>query len=335
MLQNKIIIVLFATIVSFWAIYKKNSITDNMTRTPVYFLSHGGPTFMYRSGGYGADTGAFDVTRRIGKHIRQTIKPKFIVMVSAHWQSKSSSAIEVAVPEASDENALIYDFYGFPKHMYEEKFRSKNDLSIATKITKDLNSFFSNAESSSLVHATLSKRGIDHGVWVPLKVAFPVDSPTDFNVDCPIIQVSLTADDTDFDTHYKLGQALSRYRDEGALVLVSGMSVHNLRDFMANAQDGKSLPYVKPFNDMIRTILTGNNGTDKLGQFKELLKNPAKRKILYAAHPTLEHFVPLIVGLGAGEGPSGRNDDDKLEVTELYNNETISLGWGIYRYGKL
>lgn len=282
---------------------------------------------MYRKQGFGGDVGAFDATAEIGRYVRDVIRPRFVVMVSAHWQSESNDTVQVAVPSKSDENRLIYDFYGFPKHMYDEKFRTRNDLSISKQIATDLNLFFSQQGAGPNVTASLAHRGIDHGVWVPLKVAFPEESPGAWNLDCPLIQVSLTANETDFDTHFKLGQALSKYRSEGGLVLVSGMSVHNLHDFMKASQSGGSLPYVGLFNDLIRSILLqDSSAAEKLTEFKALLTDPVKRQVLMEAHPTVEHFVPLIVGLGASAGG---------EIKELYNNNDGSMGWGIYQFGEL
>lgn len=333
MLRGSLSVAIVVLLGAFYKFYKPSASPVGLTmRTPVYFLSHGGPTFLYRDSKYGGDSGAFDATRKIGKYIRETLKPKFIVIVSAHWQSGSSSAIQVAASQKSAENELIYDFYGFPKHMYDEKFRSRNDLSLASRITQDLNSYFS-SEGSSLVHASLATRGIDHGVWVPLKVALPSDpnAADDWNVDCPLVQVSLTADDADFDTHYKLGQALSRYRDEGGLVLVSGMSVHNLGDIGTYFADRSPQSYTALFTKMLRDILlTDSSGSSKLSQFKDLQRNTNKRKVLRLAHPTLEHFVPLIVGLGAAVGDQ---EDTNVKVTEIYNHEQGPLGWGIYQFG--
>ncbi|CCE90314.1 DODA-type extradiol aromatic ring-opening family dioxygenase TDEL_0B01850 [Torulaspora delbrueckii] len=318
-----------AIVVAILAIYKylNSTIDYTMSTAPVYFLSHGGPTFLYRNAKFGGEPGAFDATAALGKFIRETIQPKFVIMVSAHWQSDSKSSVQVAVPSGSSlENELIYDFYGFPKQLYAEKFRTRNDLSLATRITKDLNLYFSK-DGNSPVHASLATRGIDHGVWVPLRVAFPAKTADDWNLDVPLVQVSLTADETDFVTHYKLGQALSKYRDEGGLVLVSGMSVHNLRD---NIMSTKPLSYTTQFNELLRDILLPDvSASNKLNQFKDLLKNPAKRKLLYSAHPTLEHFVPMIVGLGAG---AGQQTDGMVKVKEIYNKDQASLGWGIYQY---
>lgn len=304
-----------------------------MKKTPVFALSHGGPTFMYEDAAMGGDKGAFQCTRRIGKYISEVVKPKFIIYVSAHWQSGSNNLIEVGVPTLNKaalqgppvENNLIYDFYGFPKNMYDEKFHSMNDIPTAYQLVKDLNSYF--RATDTLLHSSLAERGIDHGVWVPLKVAFP-DKATDFwNTGIPVIQVSLTQDATDFDMHYKLGQALSTYRSD-AVVIVSGMTVHNLRD-LSLAPPGKSLPYVKKFNQLLREIMTDTHteNNHKLSKLKELLTDPQKRQLLYSAHPTLDHFVPFVVGLGAGEGESSA-----CNVKELYNNEQGSLGWGIYQY---
>ncbi|CDO92358.1 unnamed protein product [Kluyveromyces dobzhanskii CBS 2104] len=291
--------------------------------TPVFFLSHGGPTFMYSEKEkdiFGGDIGAFRTVRAVGQTVIQDIKPKFILYVSAHWQSKADDLIEVAVPKSLQqglENELIYDFYGFPEYMYHETFHSENDLSLADDIVNTIN------HSDSGLRAKLTERGIDHGVWVPLKVAFPDDELLKNNI--PLIQVSLARNDYDFDSQFKLGQILSKYRDKGGLVLTSGMSVHNLRD-MGSAGNKD---YNRQFTTVLNNIVLAKE-QNKLDRFKALLNDALSKELLLKAHPTLEHFVPIIVALGAAE-PS----EDDLNVKELYNKCFESLGWGVYQFGDL
>lgn len=291
--------------------------------TPVFFLSHGGPTFMYSEKDkdiFGGDFGAFQTVANVGQTIIQDIKPKFIVYVSAHWQSKADNLIEVAVPKSLQQglqNELIYDFYGFPEYMYHETFRSENDLSLAKEIVNTIN------HSETGLRAKLTERGIDHGVWVPLKVAFPNDELVQHNI--PLVQVSLTRNDLDFDSQYKLGQILSEYRSKGGIVLTSGMSVHNLRDMGSVGSKHYSEEFTSVLNDILLT-----KQHNKLDKFKAFFTDGKSKELLFKAHPTLDHFVPIIVALGAAE-PT----EDDLNVKELYNKCQGSLGWGIYQFGDL
>lgn len=291
--------------------------------SPVYFISHGGPTFMYSDKEkdiFGGDIGAFNTVRAIGKTIINDIKPKFIVYVSAHWQSKADNLIEVAVPKnfaKNQENDLIYDFYGFPSHMYKETFHSENDISVANDVVNRINN------SKSGLKAKLTERGIDHGVWVPLKIAFPNDELVKENI--PLIQVSLTRNDFDFESQYKLGQILSGVRENGGLVLTSGMSVHNLGGMRSPGPNAYNKEFTKVLNDILLS-----SETNKVEKFKALLEDSKSKQLLLQAHPSLEHFDPILVALGAAQA-SG----DETKVTELYNKCHLSLGWGIYKFGDL
>lgn len=127
--------------------------------------------------------------------------------------------------------------------------------------------------------------------------------------DISVIQVSLTSNDTDFNTHFKLGQALDFFRQNQiwddvhqkylkGMVICSGMSVHNLRDlglsmqYMQQNPTAKGLPYVKPFNDLVKLIVetdyskSSSSSTTVISQLNDLKRDPLLRK----AHPTLEHF---------------------------------------------
>jgi len=299
--------------------------------TPVFFFSHGGPTFMYPDADFGGDSGAYKEVKSIGKYIQSTIKPKFIVVISAHWQSNSDKKIEIGVPNSygdvfnsktsselldPQELDLIYDFYGFPDYMYKEKFHSKGSIELANDIHETL--------TSNSIDSKITPRGIDHGVWVPFKVAFSSNKPEgkEWDLDCPLVQVSLSASD-DFDFHHKLGQALSKYRKLGGVIICSGMSVHNLRDFgLSISQGGKTLTYVPKLNKLLTIVISENKDDERLKKLKAL--QTEEKQLLYRVHPSLEHFMPIVVASGAGKG-------DKAQ--ELYNNSSFSLGWGVYKFG--
>lgn len=305
---------------------------------PAFFVSHGGPTFMYGT----EDEGAFNTIKKIGTKIKEEWKPDYLIVVSAHWQLSSPNLVEVAVPSNNaskdlQENPLVYDFYGFPRYMYAEQFRTMNLRFLSEEISSQL--------KKSGFDSKLSKRGIDHGVWVPLKVAFSkhtmlnplpkgekpeLDLPTEI----PLVQVSLTQWEHDFDTHFKLGQALSYFRDNQiwdpvrqkylkGMVICSGMSVHNLRELGMAMSSGSVMPYVEPFNKLLSKTMKNNN---------QLLENLNRLKtenttLLKRAHPTLEHFVPIVVAGGLLSG----HENDKIE--EVYTGGSLSLGWSIFRFG--
>ncbi|CDK26953.1 unnamed protein product [Kuraishia capsulata CBS 1993] len=300
------------------------------SQTPVFFWSHGGPTFMYPEEEFGGDRGAFKKVKEIGKIIKEEIRPDFLIVVSAHWQSKGPDLVEVGYSSeslsskskklSSEENELIYDFYGFPDHMYREQFHSVGSQELAQHISQTL--------GDGGLKSKVVKRGIDHGVWVPFKVAFTDSKSQDsgvYDVDFPLVQVSLTSS-SNFDVHFKLGQLLAPYRKLNGLIVCSGMSVHNLRDIgLSMGYPGKVMPYAEPFNKVVSNIVSTGTRNTLLGKFEELETNPELKKLYAASHPTVEHFLPLVVGAGAAL-------DDKGEV--LYSNSAYSLGWGMFKWGK-
>lgn len=304
---------------------------------PALFLSHGGPTFIYENHDFG-NAGAWRAVRDIGARITNEWKPDYVVVVSAHWQLEGPDVIEIAVPpkfqagaRKSDENGnengwrenpLIYDFYGFPDHMYQEKFRTWNSPFVSKLVSQHL--------ERSGFKVRLTERGIDHGVWVPLKVAFPEGLAS-----TPLVQVSLTSREGDFKTHARLGEALGHLLQKElwdpvqnkplrGLVICSGMSVHNLRDLRVAAGLGvKALPYVGKFNLLVSQAMQA--GPDTLEQLERFKSEEAA--LLFQAHPTLEHFVPLVVAAGLNRALNNR------EVTELYNDNQFSLGWATFQFG--
>lgn len=300
-------------------------------KTPLYFFSHGGPTFGDREDDFGGDAGAYDKVHEIGTLIKNKVKPDFIIVISAHWQSNGANTVEVAIPDTSnsfraksekltpDENDLIYDFYGFPSHMYKQQFHTVGSEPLANDIVKTLTE---NGFKSSTV-----KRGIDHGVWVPFRVAFTDARIQDTGkpaIDVPLIQVSLTGSNL-IEPAVRLGKALSSYRQKNGVIICSGMSVHNLRDIgRAMGNGNRPLPYTPAFNKLLTKILTSSNDSSVVAEELENLEKLSDlRKLYISAHPTPEHFLPVAVGVGASN-----NDTCK----ELYSKGKGSLGWNVYEW---
>ena len=272
----------------------------NMTRTPVFFLSHGGPNIM-------EDTGhpAYAKLQEIGREITQKVRPKAVVVFSAHWQGEPDT-IEVNTAESM---GLIYDFYGFPPHYYEFKYPNKGSPELAQKV---LDKF-----QQAGIRAEGVRRGLDHGVWASFMCAFdPKNNP----LNVPIVQVSLF-DSEDPDKHYRLGQAVSSLRDDGVLIIVSGMSVHNLRDmWRAHSQPGP-LPYAVSFDEALREAV--EQAPEKRQEaMAELLRRPDARK----AHPSFDHLLPIHVGAGAAGEDLGKR---------LWTLPEGSMSWAQFRFGEV
>ncbi|OKL62001.1 hypothetical protein UA08_02914 [Talaromyces atroroseus] len=271
-------------------------------RTPVYFLSIGGPNFM-------EDIAhpAYVRLGEVGREITTKVKPKAVIVFSAHWQD-GPSKIQINAAEQTD---LIYDFYGFPPHYYEYDYPNRGSPEIAEKVIERL--------EGTGIQVERVKRGLDHGVWAGFIVAFdPKKNP----LNVPIVQVSLLNGE-DVDQHYRMGQALEKLRDEGILIIGAGMAVHNLLDFRAMRMSGgsKLMPYTLSFDEALKEAATAKPA-ERQAKLSALIKRHDARK----AHPTLEHLLPIYVSAGAAGSDVGER---------LWTFAEMSLNWAQYRFGEV
>ncbi|KAL1311335.1 hypothetical protein AAFC00_001512 [Neodothiora populina] len=271
-----------------------------MTRTPVYFFSHGGPNIMEDF-----QHPAHKKLQEIGREITQKVKPKGVVVFSAHWQAEPRT-VQVNTAEITD---LIYDYYGFPPHYYEIKYPNVGNRALAESVIARINSAGLQAEGV--------KRGLDHGVFAPFRVAF---NPEKNPLKVPVVQVSLFNND-DPNMHYKLGKAVASLRDEGIQIIVSGMAVHNLRDLWMSMSRPGAMPYTTSFDQALKDAVE-QSPESRQGAMAELLK----RKDARQAHPTFEHLLPIHIGAGAAEGDMGKR---------LFTFEEGSMSWAQYRFGEV
>ena len=174
---------------------------------------------------HGVDDGA---ARHVGAHARRGSKrcraqlpetPKALLVISGHWEE------DVPTVLASPKPPLYYDYYGFPKHTYELAWPAPGSPELAARVRALL-------EAAGIASKSDDKRGFDHGVFVPLKVAFP-------DAAIPTVQLSLEHG-LDPKEHLAIGRALAPLRDEGVLIVGSGMSYHNMRGFMSSSGRGAS-----------------------------------------------------------------------------------------------
>ncbi|KAJ5263350.1 hypothetical protein N7478_010955 [Penicillium angulare] len=269
-------------------------------KTPIYFLSHGGPNVMYQ-----VDHPAYRKLGEIGREITTKVKPRAVVVFSAHWQG-GRDTIYVNTAEMTD---LIYDFYGFPDHYYKEKYPNVGSKEVAHKVLDALH--------DAGIEAQGVKRGLDHGVWASFKCAF---EPDENPLNVPVVQVSLF-DTEDPVQHYRLGEAVSRLRDENILIIVSGMAVHNLRDLRYTFGKPQPLPYAVSFDEALKEAVT-TSPAEREKALKDLLKRPDARQ----AHPTFDHLLPIHVGAGAAGEDLGKR---------LWTLPEGSMSWAQYRFGEI
>ena len=200
--------------------------------------------------------------KKMGKKLE---KPGVILAVSAHW------ATEGTFVRTADTNRQIYDMYGFPEELYEVKYAPAGSPEYAGKV---LNLLEGAAKPDN-------SWGIDHGVWSILCNMYP-------EADIPVVMISINVSASP-DQLFETGRKLQPLRNEGAMILASGNVVHNLRMVNWDMQDGYE--WADSFDTAIRDAILSGNPSIPLG-FREI---PDVQK----AVPTVEHYAPLLVALGA------------------------------------
>ncbi len=234
-----------------------------MAPFPAIFVSHGAPTLAVEDGA------AHRFLKGLGEGLG---RPKAILVASAHWENDAPQLQSVAEPET------IYDFFGFPKPLYEITYPAPGAPGLAERAADLL--------SAAGLAATLDpNRGLDHGAWVPLHLMYP-------EADVPVTQLSLqTALGPAH--HLRLGEALQPLRDEGVLIIGSGGLTHNLGEFRNHGPGAAAPDWVADFADWMAQALAEDRRDDLLN-YRSLAPHGVRN------HPSEEHFLPLFVALGAG-----------------------------------
>ena len=231
----------------------------DMSKMPALYIGHGAPMML-------DDPLWTSQLRDIAGKIE---KPQAIVMVSAHWESEP---ITLSNPAAN--SALVYDFSGFDKKFYEMTYNSPD----ATEISELVASMMPDT-----VPVYQSNRGLDHGAWVPLRVMYP-------DADIPVVQMSMPTSDPA--RLLELGKRLQPLREKGVLVIGSGFMTHGLRYLRDWRIDADAPTWSSEFDAWAAQALA-NGDVDALSNYKELAPG------MPYAHPTVEHFTPLFITLGA------------------------------------
>jgi 4,5-DOPA dioxygenase extradiol len=230
-----------------------------MTQMPSLYIGHGAPLLL--------DDPIW--SSEIASITQKFEKPKAILIVSAHWES---APISITSPIAG--TALVYDFGGFAQKFYEMTYETPDATALAARIAAMM-------PDNEVLHQ--SQRGLDHGAWVPLKIMFP-------DADIPVLQMSMPTSDPG--KLIALGKRLRPLRDEGVLIIGSGFMTHGLPFIRDWSIDAKAPGWSSDF-DMWAADVLSRGDVDALASYKDLA--PA----VNYAHPTVEHFTPLFVTLGA------------------------------------
>lgn len=231
---------------------------------PALFLSHGAPPLY--------DDPVW--IEQLSQWALRMPKPKAIIIVSAHWEA---APISMSDPAAA--TPLVYDFSGFHPTYYTIQYPTPDAHDVAERIRALL-------PSTTAVHQHQG-RGLDHGAWVPLSVMYPLG-------DVPVVQLSLPTHEPD--TLMDLGRRLRVLREEGVLIIGSGFMTHGLPFLTPDmVLHGKAASWSLEFDAWAAEAL-------RRGDVDELARYRSNAPALAYAHPTVEHFTPLFVALGAGTG---------------------------------
>lgn len=230
---------------------------------PTLYIGHGAPMLL--------DDPVW--SGELSQIAKDLARPKAILIVSAHWESApiTLSNVEANAP-------LVYDFYGFDQKYYEMTYNSPNASALAQKVAALM-------PSSEPIHQ--SNRGLDHGAWVPLKIMYR-------DADIPVLQMSMPTSNPYL--LMDLGKRLQPLRDEGVLIIGSGFMTHGL-PYLRNWSINADAPTWSSDFDQWAAEALATGDIDELANFKSNAPG------MPYAHPTVEHFTPLFITLGASQIP--------------------------------
>ena len=268
-------------------------------RQPAIFLPHGGGPCFFMDWTWGpADT--WHKTQRFLEGLSASLPetPKALLVVSGHWEEPAFTAGAAQTPR------LIFDYSGFPVHTYQLTWPAPGDPALAESVASRL-------KQAGLPSGMSADRGYDHGVFVPLKVAFPL-------ADIPVVTLSLAAaPDGGFDPalHIAAGRALAPLRDEGVLIVGSGMTFHNLRAYFRP----ETLAASREFDGWL-THAVESPAAERNARLAAWQEAPSAR----FSHPREEHLAPLFVVAGAGGDQAG---------SRVFYGEPMGAAISAYRFG--
>jgi len=243
-------------------------------KMPVVFVGHGSPMNIIADNHY---------TRSLRELGRTLPKPAAVLVVSAHWQTRKTQLTSALKPQT------IYDFYGFPKELYQVRYEcpgSPEKAALVEKITQQ------KARGDD-------RRGIDHAAWAVLLHMYPA-------ADVPVMEMSLDVELSPVE-HYELGKRLAPLRDEGILIIGSGNMVHNLAQVNFDQTEGGEYDWAVKFDRLTEELLVNREHT-RLIEYERL---PGAGRAI----PTNEHYLPMLYSIALQE----ENETLRFVCTDIQN----------------
>jgi len=256
---------------------------SRVRRVPSLFLAHGSPMTVLDK----------DFAGAVYKFTSRQRKLRAIVVVSAHWQA--AGAIRIT---SSPKPTLVYDFMGFPGWLYEISYPCPGDRAVAQMLAVLL-------ERAGMEARLDPDRGLDHGVWVPLSLAFPAAG-------IPVVQLSLPLPSTPA-TMLAMGRALAPLRSEDILLVATGGVVHNLARAQLDLETPLPEPWAAEFDGWVREKVGALDAAALAGYAREA---PHAR----VAVPTPEHFDPLLFTVG-----TALPGDVVYDIYDGFRHGTLSM----------
>jgi len=205
-------------------------------------------------------------------------RPDALLVISGHWEMQKPTVLAASHPY------LLFEYYGFPPHTYQLTYPAPGAPQLAKRVRGLL------AEAGFDSDEELD-RGYDHGIFIPMKVAFP-------EADIPILQLSLQKS-LDPALHIAIGKALAPLRAENVLIIGSGLSFHNLPAL----GDPRARAPAEAFDRWLTETLCDRPVEERETVLARWEAAPGSR----ICHPREEHLLPLMVAAGAGTGEPGRH----------------------------
>ena len=240
-------------------------------RMPVLFLGHGSPMNAIEDNAYRRSWQALGT--EFGPHsTARYATPQLILCISAHWLTRGWYFT------AMDKPKTIHDFGGFPQALFDQQYPAPGAAAAVEEI----------AQSIAVPPISLDTHewGLDHGAWSVLKPMFP-------NATVPVVQLSMDYS-RPMAEHFALGRELAKLRDLGVLIVGSGNVVHNLRAMRLNGPVGQTYDWAREFD----AIVADQVSQGRLGALQDFQK---LGRVAQLAHPTFEHYLPLLYTAGAAD----------------------------------
>ncbi len=250
------------------------------SRLPTLYIPHGGGPcfFMPPTSIFPAGTWDKLAAYLRGIDVQLGLRPRAVLVISAHWECPVPTLLN------SKQYDLLFDYHGFPEETYRLTYPAKGSAPVAVQVRELL-------QQAGIPTEQEDQRGLDHGVFVPFKLIYPA-------ADVPIVQLSLQHN-LDPAQHLAMGRALQPLREEGVLIVGSGNSYHNLREFFSDS------PAACEASAQFDTWL-GAAVQAAPAERERLLTDWRTAPGAAASHPRSEHLLPLMVVAGAAGDDAGK-----------------------------